>query len=101
LAEDVAVLKKHLSLTPRACRPLVRQIMRRKAFAASQDAYYHACDHDDSWCREYLMNLWLKDRSIVWPLLFYTALSSPPAFRRAGSAMFRTVLAARKPRPSA
>lgn len=96
LAEDVAVLKKHLSMTTRTCRPLVRQIMQKKAFFASREAYYYGCAHDDSWCREYLMNLWFKDRSNLWPLIFYTALSSPHAFRRAGSMMFRTVMAARR-----
>jgi glycosyltransferase involved in cell wall biosynthesis len=93
LAEDVAVLKKHLRVTTRTRRSLVRQIMQKKTFAASRDAYHHGCDHDDGWSREYLMNLWFKNRSNMWPLIFYTALSSPPAFRRAGSAMFRTVLA--------
>jgi hypothetical protein len=73
--------------------------MQQKTFAASQDAYYHGCDHDDGWSREYLMNLWFKNRSNLWPLIFYTALSSPHALRRAGSAMFRTVLAARRARP--
>jgi len=100
LAEDVAVLKKHLSITTRTYRPLVRQIMQKKTFAASQEAYYHGCDHDDGWCRAYLMNLWFKDRSNVWPLIFCIALSSPHAFRRAGSAMFRPVLAARRAQPS-
>jgi glycosyltransferase involved in cell wall biosynthesis len=99
LAEDVAVLKKHLGIATRTCRPLVRQIMRQKTFAASLDAYYHGRDHDDSWSREYLMNLWCKDRSNVWPLICYAALSSPHVFRKAGSAMFRTVLAARRARP--
>jgi hypothetical protein len=99
LAENVAVLKKQLSIATRTCRPLVRQIMQEKTFAASQDAYYHGRDHDDGWCREYLMNLWFTNRSNVWPLIFYTALSSPHALRRAGSAMYRTVLAARRARP--
>jgi glycosyltransferase involved in cell wall biosynthesis len=99
LSEDVAVLKKHLGITTRRCRPLVRQIMQQKTFAASQDAYYHGCDHDDGWSREYLMNLWFKNRSNLWPLIFYIALSSPHALRRAGSALFRTVLAARRARP--
>jgi len=100
LAEDVAVLKKHLSITTRTYRPLVRQIMQKKTFAAAQDAYYYGCDLHDGWCREYLMNLWFKDRSNVWPLIFYIARSSPHSFRRAGSAMFRPVLAARRAQQS-
>ena len=96
LAEDVSVLKKHLNIATRTSRPLVRQIIRKKTFAASQEAYYYGCGHDDGWGREYLMNLWFKHRSNLWPLIFYTALSSPQAFRRAGSVMFRTVLAARR-----
>jgi glycosyltransferase involved in cell wall biosynthesis len=100
LAEDVAVLKKHLSITTRTFRPLVRQVMQKKTFAASQAAYYYGCEHDDGWCREYLLNLWVKDRLNVWPLIFYAALSSPPVFRKAGSAMFRTVLAGRRVRPT-
>jgi len=90
LAEDVAVLKKHLGIVTRTCRPLVRRIMQEKTFATAREAYYYGCEHDDRWCREYLMNLWRKNRSNVWPLIFYTAVSSPQAFRRAGSAMFRT-----------
>ena len=89
LAEDVAVLKKHLSITTRSHRPLVRQIMQKKTFAASREAYYYGCAHDDGWCREYLMNLWFRHRSNLWPLIFYTALSSPQTLRRAGSAMAR------------
>lgn len=98
LAEDVAILKKHLSITTSTSRRLVREIMQKKTFAASQDAYCRGREPDGGWCREYLLNLWFKDRSNVWPLLFYTALSSPPAFRRAGSAVFRTVRAARRAR---
>ena len=90
-AEDVAVLKKHLSIATRAYGPVIRQIMQQKTFAASQDAYYYGCERDGGWCRKYLLNLWRQNRSNVWPLIFYTALSSPRAFRRAGSAMFRTV----------
>jgi glycosyltransferase involved in cell wall biosynthesis len=99
LPEEVAVLKKHLSIATRTCRPLIRQIMQEKTIAASREAYQYGCDHDDGWCREYLMNLWRTNRSNVWPLIFYTALASPHAFRRAGAAMFRTVLAASNARP--
>jgi glycosyltransferase involved in cell wall biosynthesis len=98
LAEDVAVLKQHRSIATRAARPLVRQIMHKKTFAASYDAYRHGRDHDNGWCREYLMSLWSKNRSNVWPLSFYAALSSPDAFRRAGSAILKTVRAARRTR---
>ncbi len=97
LAEDVAVLKKHLSITTRAYRPLVRQIMHKKTFVASRDAY-HCHRHDRRWCRNYLMDLWSKNRWNVWPLIFCIALSSPDAFRRAASAMFKSVLAARRTR---
>jgi glycosyltransferase involved in cell wall biosynthesis len=99
LAEDVAVLKKHLGITTRTRRRLVRQIMRTKTFVASRDAYYRRRDDDGGWCREYLINLWGKNRSNVWPLIFYAALSSPHAFQRAGSAMFKTALTARRARP--
>ena len=98
LAEDVAVLKKHLRIAIRTHRPLIRQIIKQKTFAASYAAYHHGCHHDDGWCREYLMNLWRKNRSNLWPLIFYSALSSPHAFRTAGSAMFKTVLAAGRTR---
>jgi glycosyltransferase involved in cell wall biosynthesis len=91
LAEDVDVLRKHLGITDPTFRHLIRQIMNKKTFVASQAAYYHGCDHDDGWCREYLMNLWLKNRSNLWPLIFYIGLASPHPFRRAGAAMFRTV----------
>lgn len=101
LAEDVAVLKTHLRIATRTGRPLVRQILQKKTFAASQDAYYHGCEHDEGWSREYLMNLWFKNRSNVWPLIFYAALSSPRVFRRAGSAILGTVLAARRARAGA
>jgi glycosyltransferase involved in cell wall biosynthesis len=99
LAEDVAILKKHLRITSRTCRPLVREIMQKKTFVACQDAYFYRRHHGDGWCREYLMNLWPKNRSNVWPLIFYAALSSPRAFQRAGSAMFKTLVAARRARP--
>jgi len=101
LAEDVAVLKKHLSIAARTHRPLVRQIMHEKTFAGSRESYYYGCAHADDWCRDYLMNLWHINRSNVWPLIFYTALLSPLAFRRAGAAMFRALLAASRARPRA
>jgi len=99
LAEDVAVLKNHFSITARTRRPLVREIMQKKTFAASRDAYYHCRDHDDGWCRSYLMNLWSRNRWNVWPLIFCITSSSPNAFRRAGSAIFRTMVAARRALP--
>ncbi len=98
LADDVAVLKKHLSIAARTCHPLIRKIIQMKTFAASQDAYYQGCDHDRGWFREYLIDLWFKNCSDLWPLLFYTGLSSPRVIRTVGSAALRTMLAARRAR---
>jgi glycosyltransferase involved in cell wall biosynthesis len=99
LAEDVAILKHHLSLATPSYRPLIRQILQAKTFAAAQEAYHYGCGYSAGWCREYLMNLWRKNRSNVWPLIFYTAVSSPHIFQRVGSVMFRTVLAGNRDRP--
>lgn len=96
LAEDVAVLKKHASLTTRTCRPLVRRILRETTYTASYEAYQHGREHDDAWSRAYLMTLWCKHRLNLWPLIFYAALSSPHVLRRAGAAMFRTMAAVRR-----
>jgi glycosyltransferase involved in cell wall biosynthesis len=98
LAEDVAVLRKQLGVISPRWRPLVRQVMQTKTFAASREAYSRGRNHHDEWCRDYLMNLWTTNRSNLWPFVFYIALRSPEAFRTGGSAIFRSMLAARRTR---
>jgi glycosyltransferase involved in cell wall biosynthesis len=91
LQDDVAILKKHVRLASSEWRPVVRQALRARLFAAARAAYYYGCDADKRWAISYLTGLWTGNRPHLWSLVFCLGLSCSPAARKVAGLCFKPV----------